>query len=412
MKENSGLKTEVSPSGGSDLAAALAVTWSSQVIGTAAIFAVAVLAPEIGPAVNLDPTLIGIFVSIAYLFAQVSGLVTSTYVTRYGPVRVSQATLIFAAIGLGLMVLGQPILILLAAVFLGLNYGPLNPSSALLLSGRAPANRRPLVFSIKQTGVPFAGIAAGAVLPAVALTWGWEVALSSVAVAGLTICILIQPQRKRFDKQASPARRAESKIDMKGPLKLVLQDRRLRGTSLAAFAFAGAQISVASFYVLFLTEEIGLDLLQAGFIFAFVQTGGIAGRIFWGAIADHMISSTAVLVLLAVLVLTGLAGATQMALAWPFWAMAALSFFIGACAFGWNGVLLSDLAKLAPEGRVADATGGSQFIMFGGVTVLPPIFGGAVAVLGGYDLPFVAAGAFVLVLAGYLAMTRRPITKQ
>ena len=63
-----------------------------------------------------------------------------------------------------------------------------------------------------------------------------------------------------------------------------------------------------------------------------------------------------------------------------------LAFFLGFNAFGWNGVMLSQIATLAPSGRVADATGGMQFVMFGGIVVFPASVAGAVSLSGGYGV--------------------------
>ena len=56
-----------------------------------------------------------------------------------------------------------------------------------------------------------------------------------------------------------------------------------------------------------------------------------------------------------------------------------------------------------------DATGGTQFVMFGGVTVVPPVFGVLVDLTGSYVTPFIAAGVFVVFLAVHLGLVRRRI---
>ena len=64
-----------------------------------------------------------------------------------------------------------------SALALGLGYGLLTPSASHLLARFAPAERRNLIFSLKQTGVPFGGIGAALITPAIAVTFGWRWAL-------------------------------------------------------------------------------------------------------------------------------------------------------------------------------------------------------------------------------------------
>ena len=59
---------------------------------------------------------------------------------------------------------------------------------------------------------------------------------------------------------------------------------------------------------------------------------------------------------------------------WPLWALFAFAMAFGATAVGWNGVFLAEIARLAPPGRISDATGGSAFFTFLGVVVTPPLF--------------------------------------
>jgi hypothetical protein len=48
-------------------------------------------------------------------------------------------------------------------------------------------------------------------------------------------------------------------------------------------------------------------------------------------------------------------------------AILATSAVFGATAIGWNGVMLSEVARLAPAHRVGAITGAFGFVTFGGV---------------------------------------------
>jgi hypothetical protein len=68
----------------------------------------------------------------------------------------------------------------------------------------------------------------------------------------------------------------------------------------------------------------------------------------------------------------------------------------GFAAFGWNGVLLAETARLAPPGRVAAATAGTMMMVYAGATAGPALFGAVLGVLGSASPGFVLLGLFGL----------------
>lgn len=387
------------------LAAGLTATWIVQLTGTIAVFGVPVLAPVIAPEMGVAPTLVGTYVAITYFTAQVSGLLSGGLMARYGALRMSQISCLFAALGIVLLFPASLWLALAAAVAMGACYGPLNPTSSLILRGLGSARRQPLIFSIKQTGVPVAGVLVGILLPLLTVTFGWRVAFGVFALIAVIVAIALQPIRETFDHGRNRGG-GRPEIRIVRPLALVLGDRQLRAVTIIGFALAGSQICLGAFFVLFLTQAQGYSLVDAGLMYAVVQGGGIGGRVMWGWIAKQMMSPTVVLVGISVLVCGLYIAISLMTPVWPIWVVIVLSLALGLCSFGWNGVWLSEIADLAPEQHIGDATGGAQFVMFGGVTVLPPLFGGLVSWGGSYVLPFIAAGVFVLLVALYLAVVR------
>ena len=165
----------------------LASTWSVQIVGTSAILGVPVLAPVIAPEMGVDPTWIGLFVSLIYLTGQVTGLMAGGFTDRYGALRLSQISCLFAALGILALMPASAWLAPVAAILMGCSYGPLNPTSSKILRGLGNPRRQPFIFSIKQTGVPVAGVLVGAVLPVLAVAYGWRAAFCVFAVLGLIV---------------------------------------------------------------------------------------------------------------------------------------------------------------------------------------------------------------------------------
>ena len=65
------------------------------------------------------------------------------------------------------------------------------------------------------------------------------------------------------------------------------------------------------------------------------------------------------------------AAVATVATEWTFPALVTLCFFFGLTASGWNGLFLAEVARLAPEGRVSEATGGVLITSFAGLVRRP-----------------------------------------
>jgi len=372
-------------------------------IASMSIFAVSVLAPEIAASAGIDPAWVGTFMAITFCSAMLAGTIAGNLIDRFGAIRVCQFSLLLAVVSL--LVLSSALLPLLicSAILLGLTYGPLNPTSAHILVQLGSVRWRALIFSIKQTGVPVGGTLAGVLLPLLATRWGWQLAVLSIIVLALSVLLLLQPLRPHFDQQRNTPRRLEL-ASVLGPIRLVLGDPVLRRLTLVAFAYASCQASVGAFYVVYLVTAEGMPLTLAGSAFAFVQLGGIGGRLSWGALAGRWIAARRLLALIGLLTTASLYTTTLIDVSWSFPLLAVQGLILGASSFGWNGVFLSEAASLAPEGHASDTTGGVQFIMFGGIVVVPPLFGLLVGTSGSYVLAFYAVSAIALVAAGALLL--------
>jgi hypothetical protein len=73
-----------------------------------------------------------------------------------------------------------------------------------------------------------------------------------------------------------------------------------------------------------------------------------------------------------------------------------VSFAYGATAIGWNGVYLSEVARIAPGGKAGAATGASLAMTYAGVVVLPMLFWAVHAVSASYAAAFIAVGSLTL----------------
>lgn len=365
-------------------------------IASMAVYSVAVCATSAAPDLGLPSSLVGTFSALVYGVAMFSGLQTDALVERFGPIRVCQITALLVAVSMAVFTLATPGAALASALLLGGAYGQCNPASAHILVNLGEPRWRSLIFSIKQTGVPVGGALAGLLLPSILHAFDWPEALLTTAALSLLVLVALVPLRPRFDAPR-PHAPLRLRLDLRRPLRLVLDHPELRGITLAALLYSGAQLSVGAFFVVYLVEAKDLPLVLAGTVFAFLQAGGIGGRILWGMFAGSLISPRRLLGLIGLITVSALALTIGLEPDWPQPVLMALGLVLGASSFGWNGVFLAENARLAPPGQAGRVTGAVQFFIYGGVVLLPPSFGLLVALTDSYTIAF---GATAMLVSG------------
>jgi MFS family permease len=387
------------------VATAVSVAFAVQAGVALVIFAPPVLAPAATRTMGLDPSTVGVFTSIVYVFAAIAALSSARPVAALGALRASQVCLLMCAAGICLVATASLPLVLLGAALLGLGYGPVTPSSAIILVSTLPARYRSLGFSVKQTGVPVGAGACGLAIPALVAAFDWQVAayvLAATVVAGAVLC---QPLQRDFDEGVRGSGPSASTSPL-GSLALVWRLPRLRELAIGSFVFAGIQMCVVTYLVVFLTET-GLGLGQAGLAMTCAMVGGLVGRIGWGWVADNLLAPRRTLALVSLLMgitSLGLAAVTQ---SWPMLAVLALSVAAGLSSIAWNGVYLAEVAHRAPSGMATAATGGTMFCTYAGVVVWPAVFFVAHSASGSYVASFILVGVLGLAGAG-MFMRRSP----
>ncbi len=385
------------------VATAVGVAFAVQAGVALVIFAPPVLAPAATRMMGLDPSTVGVFTSLVYLFAAIAAVSSARPVAALGALRASQVCLLLCAAGIALVATASLPLVLLGAMLLGLGYGPVTPSSAIILVSTLPARFRSLGFSIKQTGVPVGAGACGLAIPALVAAFDWQVAACALAAAAVAGAVLCQPLQRDFDEGVRGSGPSASTSPL-GSLALVWRLPRLRELAIGSFVFAGIQMCVVTYLVVFLTET-GLGLAAAGLAMTCAMIGGLVGRIGGGWVADTLLAPRRTLALVSLLM-----GMTSLGLAcvqpsWPLAAVIAMAAAAGLSSIAWNGVYLAEVAHRAPPGMATAATGGTMFCTYAGVMVWPTAFYVAHAATGSYVASFVLVG--LLGLAG-AAMFVRP----
>jgi MFS family permease len=331
-------------------------------------------------------------------------------IRRLGALRTSQIGCVMMAAGLTVAaVMTSPGFVVVALGFgvLLISFGSTvaTPARSQILAAYAPPKWAPLVFSIKQTGVP-AGVAiSGIILVPLATTHGWRITTIGLALVCLTIAVILQPLRAEFDRDRDPTARPRL-VDFVINVRDVLSVVERRAMAMAAFTFVGMQAIYTNFTITYLHEELNFGYETAGEILGVATLLAVPARIFWGWVGSALIQPRALLAALAIIMAasTALIGAFD-----PHWshaAVLAVNCAVGLSVLSWHGVLLSEAARLAPAGEAGRMTGGILAFGSAGQIIYPAIFGAGYW-LGGYGLAYVAIGLPAAVVGAILILRRR-----
>jgi MFS family permease len=382
----------------------LAATLAVQTLATAAAYSIPAVAPAVARDLGVNPALIGLYISTVYGVGILSALFSPRFIQNYGAVRTSQAVLAATLAMLATAAAGSITAVALSAVLMGVAYGATAPASTHLLVPRTPRAHVNLVLSLRQIGVPLAGMLAGLIMPPLTQGWGWQPALIAQMVPVLVLSLALEVVRRSWD--VSHRTGSPPPIGLLTPLRLLVDRPALRRLSFASFVYSGLQLCFIVFMTTQLTTVAGVDLVQAGRVLAAYQIAGIIARPAWGWLADHVLAARWLLALQGAIMCGAALLAARFGPEWPGWLIILVCASAGATASGFTGIAYGEYARLGGERRT-EATGLGAASMFGGVMVLPALMSLAVTASGSYLFAYSAIG--VLALASGASLAFQPV---
>lgn len=380
----------------------LACTLGAQATGTMATMTLPAVAPAVAAGLGVPSSVIGYQISLlaaAMLFSLVFG---GNLSTRLGAARVQQLSLVLLVSGCLVATGPNVVFFFMSAVLLGLGYGLMTPSASHLLMRFTPENRRNLLFSVKQTGVPFGGIGAALIAPAVATAFGWRWALIVSAIVLSVLIVMFERRRIYWDDDRNPL--APVVVNPLIGIVTIWRQRALRYLSISGACLVVPQFAISTFTVVLFVEELGYTLVAAGVVLTASQVAGVAGRVLWGWLADVTHNCYTVLSALSVVMLAMSLVCFTLTPQWPIVAACALFFVFGSTASGWNGAFLAEVARLTPRADVVKVTGGALFYVNVGKMLGPIAVANLYVLTGSYVTSFgllavTAAAALACLLA-------------
>lgn len=378
-----------------------------------------ILADRIAQDHGISRGWLGLYLFIQNLVAIVAAIGCGGFILRYGALRISQCALLLMATSLLVIATGWLWLYPLGALLLG-SASMSTPASSHILARVCPPRLAPLVFSIKQTGVPVGSLIGGLLIPFLlgvvfySAAIGHTVRLGTYGTAFATalivfaVALALQPLRDYFDRERIPNTKLAIS-DLSQTLSLVMTNYPLRDIAFSAFAFGGLQSMFAGFFILYLIDGLGYSETEAGTVFALSSVSAVAGRILWGYLGGGWVSARW---LMAGIGLFGAIAALLMAnidRTWSVGQITAVAVLYNVTALSWHGILLAETARLAPPEKVGGVTGGVLAFTSVAMMIYPAVYGGLLAYTGSYGIGF-ALGAIPAFIA-FVVFSRRPIER-
>ncbi len=380
-----------------------------QSIAYLALLVLPVAAPVVTEELALDPAFIGLYTGIIFAVSTAAQMGCGGVIQRFGGLRAIQASMVMLGVGLVISAAGSAAVFLFAAILMGIFYSVSTPGSSQILSKYSPPQLAPLTFSIKQTGVPLGGMAAGFIVPFFVSRFGWEGAFIGCGIICVFMALILQPLRAEFDRDREPGTKISPKDILRtfrSTIRMVSVHPELRNLAFAGFSFAGLQLAFTTYFVTYMVQDLGHSLETAGWVFAVSQAFAIGARIFWGVVGSRWMASRWLLACLGVTM-----GAASVVVGlfdnqWSTSAILLIAILISVTAIGWNGILLAEIARLAPSGDVGGTTGGViGFASFGSMA-FPAAYSLLLSLTGSFSLGFYIAG-IPACIAG-LVLMRKP----
>lgn len=314
----------------------------------------------------------------------------------------------------------------------GLAEAPAAPGNSRMVASWFPASERGTASSIFNSGQYFAIVLFAPISGWVIHEYDWRAVYVMMGILGIIMTwvwlrMVFSPLEHPRINQAELAhlRKGGAVVDMdahvgKGTaskavtvrlwtsLKALLSSRMMLGIYIGHYCFSTITYFFTTWFPIYLVQERGMSILQAGFLASIPAICGFAGNLLGGLCSDGIMRKTGSLslarkapIVIGLLASTTMILCNYVSLPWLVIAIMAFAFFgKGFASLGW-----AVMADVAPK-RAGGVTAGlfNTFGNIGGITT-PIIIGFIVQSTGSFNLAlvFVAANA-VLAIFSYLVV--------
>jgi MFS family permease len=264
--------------------------------------------------------------------------------------------------------------LLLCIAFLGGTYAAVQPGGTRAIMRWFPPAKRGIATGFRQAAVPFGTMIAAALLPFMAVRYGWHAAAwlcAGISVMGAALfCGL-------YREGGDVAAKTERPLPLAKLAREVGQNPSFWPVLRLGIAMSAFQFTLTAHVIGFMADGLGLGLFAASSMFAATQLAGIPGRILLPWLSDRFRPGLRTQSFGLVSVIA--AGAAAILAALPIGAPAPVILVVlvvlGIFGIGWFPLYLLQIAESAPKGSIASTIAFASTICLGVMAIGPYIFG-------------------------------------
>ena len=410
---------------------ALGVVWSAYLVVFLSRLCVGPLSPFLKQAFDLSNAQIGGLTSATAVTYAPTLLLAGWLVDRIGVRRALVIGSLVTGVFVGAVALAPSygVMLLLLALS-GLGCGFIYPSAVKAVMVWFPPQERATAIGVNQAAVNVSGMLGAAIMPALALSVGWQAgfvvaAAMAFAVCGLAAAVYRDPDGGIPGWAAGVASPAVCEIEQGLPcvtgdeeadraavrpgFLAVVRSRDILLLGLAAMFLCMVEFAALAHLVLYLHLDWAYSVVAAAALLALCQAAGAFGKPLSGLVSDRLLGRRRKAPLLA---LAGLAGVACAILAllgpgqtWLLWVALVM---LGVGAVGWGGLFSTLAGETAGPAAAGAAAGVTAAIDNIGIFVGPPLFGLIVDRTGSYAPAWWTMVGAAVLAACLLALARAP----
>ncbi|CVI62284.1 MFS transporter [Agrobacterium leguminum] len=264
--------------------------------------------------------------------------------------------------------------LLLCIAFLGGTYAAVQPGGTRAIMRWFPPAKRGIATGFRQAAVPFGTMIAAALLPFMAVRYGWHAAAwlcAGVSVMGATLFWGL------YREGGDVAAKTERPLPLTKLAREVGQNPSFWPVLRLGIAMSAFQFTLTAHVIGFMADGLGLGLFAASSMFAATQLAGIPGRILLPWLSDRFRPGLRTQSFGLVSVIA--AGAAAILAALPIGVPAPIILVVlvvlGMFGIGWFPLYLLQIAESAPKGSIASTIAFASTICLGVMAIGPYIFG-------------------------------------
>ncbi|MCZ7910203.1 MFS transporter [Agrobacterium leguminum] len=264
--------------------------------------------------------------------------------------------------------------LLLCIAFLGGTYAAVQPGGTRAIMRWFPPAKRGIATGFRQAAVPFGTMIAAALLPFMAVRYGWHAAAwlcAGVSVMGAALFWGL------YREGGDVAAKTERPLPLARLAREVGQNSSFWPVLRLGIAMSAFQFTLTAHVIGFMADGLGLGLFAASSMFAATQLAGIPGRILLPWLSDRFRPGlrTQSFGLVSVIAAGAAAILAALPIDVPTPIILVVLVVLGIFGIGWFPLYLLQIAESAPKGSIASTIAFASTICLGVMAIGPYIFG-------------------------------------